>query len=150
MKKKLIFLSLLTVISVNIQASWWGDMSNAERASVIATGVLLTNDRYNRYYGNEENSEARHQAEMKELENRLRKEYEEKEKAKEQYVKKPNPNKPVIIEEQPIIVEREIPNNKYQQRQVQIQQPQGEEALQISPEELKALQELAPQVQEEQ
>ena len=40
MKKKLIFLSLLTVISVNIQASWWGDMSNAERASVIATGVL--------------------------------------------------------------------------------------------------------------
>ena len=140
MKKKLIFLSLLTVISVNIQASWWGDMSNAERASVIATGVLLTNDRYNRYYGNGENSEARHQAEMKELENRLRKEYEEKE----------NPNKPVIIEEQPIIVEREIPNNKYQQRQVQIQQPQGEEALQISPEELKALQELAPQVQEEQ
>lgn len=148
MKKKFIFLSILAILSVNVQASWWGDLSKSERAAVIATGALITNDRYNNYYGNGENSEARHQAEMKELENRLRKEYEDKEKAREeQYIKKPNPNKPVPVEEQPIIINREVPSNRYQQEQGQ---PQTQEELEISPEELKALQELAPQVEEQQ
>ena len=80
-KKKLIFsfVILNAIISVSSFASWWGNMSKTERASVIATGALLTKDRYDKYRDREDGvSEAKYKQDMKELEERLRKEYDSK------------------------------------------------------------------------
>ena len=49
MKKRIILLSLF-VVSNLAMASWWGDLSKGERASVIATGIIATQNRYNNNY----------------------------------------------------------------------------------------------------
>ena len=109
MKKALFGLIILNlIISVNSFSSWWGDMSKTERASVIATGALITRDRYDRYNDNNNNSinEAKYKQDMKEMEERLRKEYDAKLEQMGKTQKKANPNMPVPVENQEVTIQK--------------------------------------------
>lgn len=99
MKKRILLISLF-VVSNLAMASWWGDLSKTERASVIATGIIATQNRYNNY-----------EQPKKEKRNLV------PEEKVEEYIPKPNPNKPVPITNQSNekkIIETE---NKYMQQE---------------------------------
>ena len=101
MKKRIILLSLF-VVSNLAMASWWGDLSKGERASVIATGIIATQNRYNNNY---------EQQPRKERKNLV------PEQKVEEYVPKPNPNKPMPItnqNEEKKVIETE---NKYMKQE---------------------------------
>lgn len=100
MKKRIILLSLF-VVSNLAMASWWGDLSKGERASVIATGIIATQNRYNNNY---------EQQPRKERKNLV------PEQKVEEYVPKPNPNKPVPITNQKNEI-KVIEENKYMQQE---------------------------------
>ena len=75
MKKRIILLSLF-VVSNLAMASWWGDLSKGERASVIATGIMATQNRYNNNYEQQPRSERKNLVPEQKV---------------EEYVPKPNP-----------------------------------------------------------
>ena len=147
MKKTILSLMILNlIISVNSFSSWWGDMSKTERASVIATVSLITRDRYDRYNDNNNNSvnEAKYKQDMKELEERLRKEYDAKLEQNGKTQKKANPNMPVPVENQEVIVQKN--NNRYMNKEEQLKET--EQSQIISPEELQELKELSEQAEQ--
>ena len=136
MKKALFGLIILNlIISVNSFSSWWGDMSKTERASVIATGALITRDRYDRYNDNNNNSinEAKYKQDMKEMEERLRKEYDAKLEQMGKTQKKANPNMPVPVENQEVTIQKN--NNRYIDKEEQLKETEENSQI-ISPEEL--------------
>lgn len=150
-KKKLIFsfVILNAIISVSSFASWWGNMSKTERASVIATGALLTKDRYDKYRDREEGvSEAKYKQDMKELEERLRKEYDSKlEQGLKNNKRKVNPNMPVPIEETEIVNTNY--NNKYLQKEQKLKEAEDvvNQSQMISEKELEELKKLSEQAE---
>lgn len=100
MKKRIILLSLF-VVSNLAMASWWGDLSKGERASIIATGIIATQNRYNNNY---------EQQPKREIKNLV------PEQKVEEYVPKPNPNKPVPITNQKNEI-KVIEENKYMKQE---------------------------------
>lgn len=150
LKKKLMisFLILNAIISVSSFASWWGNLSKTERAGVIATGTLLTKDRYNKYRDKSDGiDEARYKKDMQDLEERLRKEYDEKLANQEPKKKKVNPNMPVIVEkdEMPTVSN----GNKYLQPRNYSQEDLRKEELRKAEEVLKQNAEISPEEMEE-
>lgn len=148
MKKALFGLIILNlVISVNSFSSWWGDMSKTERASVIATGALITRDRYDRYNDNNNNSvnEAKYKQDMKDLEERLRKEYDAKLEQMGKTQKKANPNMPVPVENQEVTIQKN--NNRYINKEEQLKETEENSQI-ISPEELQELKKLSEQAEQ--
>ena len=148
MKKALFGLIILNlVISVNSFSSWWGDMSKTERASVIATGALITRDRYDRYNDNNNNSvnEAKYKQDMKDLEERLRKEYDAKLEQMGKTQKKANPNMPVPVENQEVVSQKN--NNRYMNKEEQLRETEENSQI-ISPEELQELKKLSEQAEQ--
>lgn len=114
-KKKIILCSMLglSLFSTVAEASWWGQLKGGERAAIIAGTILLAKSKY-------DNSEAKHREEMKELETKIRREYEAKAVAENavqkyenagvpEYIVKANPNKPVqndvVVIEKPVLEE---------------------------------------------
>lgn len=151
MKKTILSLMILNlIISVNSFSSWWGDMSKTERASVIATGALITRDRYDRYNDNNNNSvnEAKYKQDMKELEERLRKEYDAKLEQNGKTQKKANPNMPVPVENQEVVSQKN--NNRYMNKEEQLRETEEnlKQSQIISPEELQELKELSEQAEQ--
>lgn len=148
MKKALFGLIILNlIISVNSFSSWWGDMSKTERASVIATGALITRDRYDRYNDNNNNSinEAKYKQDMKEMEERLRKEYDAKLEQMGKTQKKANPNMPVPVENQEVTIQKN--NNRYIDKEEQLKETEENSQI-ISPEELQELKKLSEQAEQ--
>lgn len=148
MKKALFGLIILNlIISVNSFSSWWGDMSKTERASVIATGALITRDRYDRYNDNNNNSvnEAKYKQDMKDLEERLRKEYDAKLEQMGKTQKKANPNMPVPVENQEVTIQKN--NNRYINKEEQLKETEENSQI-ISPEELQELKKLSEQAEQ--
>lgn len=148
MKKALFGLIILNlIISVNSFSSWWGDMSKTERASVIATGALITRDRYDRYNDNNNNSinEAKYKQDMKEMEERLRKEYDTKLEQIGKTQKKANPNMPVPVENQEVTIQKN--NNRYIDKEEQLKETEENSQI-ISPEELQELKKLSEQAEQ--
>ena len=148
MKKTILSLMILNlVISVNSFSSWWGDMSKTERASVIATGALITRDRYDRYNDNNNNSinEAKYKQDMKEMEERLRKEYDAKLEQMGKTQKKANPNMPVPVENQEVVSQKN--NNRYMNKEEQLRETEENSQI-ISPEELQELKKLSEQAEQ--
>lgn len=148
MKKALFGLIILNlIISVNSFSSWWGDMSKTERASVIATGALITRDRYDRYNDNNNNSinEAKYKQDMKEMEERLRKEYDTKLEQMGKTQKKANPNMPVPVENQEVTIQKN--NNRYIDKEEQLKETEENSQI-ISPEELQELKKLSEQAEQ--
>ena len=148
MKKALFGLIILNlIISVNSFSSWWGDMSKTERASVIATGALITRDRYDRYNDNNNNSvnEAKYKQDMKDLEERLRKEYDAKLEQMGKTQKKANPNMPIPVENQEVTIQKN--NNRYINKEEQLKETEENSQI-ISPEELQELKKLSEQAEQ--
>jgi hypothetical protein len=148
MKKALFGLIILNlIISVNSFSSWWGDMSKTERASVIATGALITRDRYDRYNDNNNNSinEAKYKQDMKEMEERLRKEYDAKLEQMGKTQKKANPNMPVPVENQEVTIQKN--NNRYIDKEEQLKETEENSQI-ISPEELQELKKISEQAEQ--
>jgi hypothetical protein len=148
MKKALFGLIILNlIISVNSFSSWWGDMSKTERASIIATGALITRDRYDRYNDNNNNSinEAKYKQDMKEMEERLRKEYDAKLEQMGKTQKKANPNMPVPVENQEVTIQKN--NNRYIDKEEQLKETEENSQI-ISPEELQELKKLSEQAEQ--
>ena len=86
MKNKIVIISIFLALSSLASASWWGNLSKDERASVIATGIIATQNRYNNRNNNYEMPELP----KEEVQNIPLPKVEE-------YVPKPNPNKPMPI-----------------------------------------------------
>ncbi len=148
MKKALFGLIILNlIISVNSFSSWWGDMSKTERASIIATGALITRDRYDRYNDNNNNSinEAKYKQDMKEMEERLRKEYDAKLEQMGKTQKKANPNMPVPVENQEVTIQKN--NNRYIDKEEQLKETEENSQI-ISPEELQELKKISEQAEQ--
>lgn len=87
MKNKIIMTFFVT-ISTLASASWWGNLSKGERASVIATGIIATQNRYN----NSNNNYYPNNIEMPKEQLQ-----EVPVPKKEEYIPRPNPNKPIPI-----------------------------------------------------
>ena len=147
MKKALFGLIILNlVISVNSFSSWWGDMSKTERARVIATGALITRDRYDRYNNNNNSvNEDKYKQDMKEMEERLRKEYDAKLEQMGKTQKKVNPNMPVPVENQEVTIQKN--NNRYINKEEQLKETEENSQI-ISPEELQELKKLSEQAEQ--
>lgn len=88
MKNKIMIMTFFLAVSTLASASWWGNLSKGERASVIATGIIATQNRYNNsnnnYYPNN-------------IEIPKEQLQEVPVPKKEEYIPRPNPNKPIPI-----------------------------------------------------
>ena len=88
MKNKIMIMTFFLTVSTLASASWWGNLSKGERASVIATGIIATQNRYNNsnnnYYPNN-------------IEIPKEQLQEVPVPKKEEYIPRPNPNKPIPI-----------------------------------------------------
>lgn len=70
---KIIFLGGISFINLLIytptQASWWGELSDKDRAVIIIGSALLLNNTY-------QNSEIKHKENLKDIDTQIRREYE--------------------------------------------------------------------------